>query len=60
MKDEIEIYRNLKDKVFKYLCKYLNYGKHNELIILRNEIKTLCWVLDRMDLYKELPKNRTE
>lgn len=60
MKDELEIYEKLKDTVIDYLCEYLKQGSCREVKRLRLKIKTLCWVLDRMDLYEETPKNRIE
>lgn len=60
MRDELEIYEKLKDTVIDYLCEYLKQGSCREVKRLRLKIKTLCWVLDRMDLYEEMPKNRIE
>ena len=60
MRDELEIYEKLKDTVIDYLYEYLKQGSCREVKRLRLKIKTLCWVLDRMDLYEEMPKNRIE
>lgn len=56
MRDELDIYRRLKDLVIEYLCEYLKYGRCEKIKLLTVEIKTLCWTLNRMDLYEELPK----
>lgn len=60
MKTELEIYEKLKDTVIEYTYKYLKYGICKEVKELKGKIKILCWVLNRMDLYNELPKDRMD
>lgn len=60
MRSELEIYEKLKNLVIEYLCIYLKYEKCEKIKLLTVEIKTLCWTLNKMGLYEELPKNRVE
>ena len=54
MRNELEIYEKLQYIIREYLYEQIINNRSDKLIVLKSEIKILCWVLDRMDLYKEL------
>lgn len=54
MRNELEIYEKLQYIIREYLYENIKNNRSDKLIVLKSKIKILCWVLDRMDLYKEL------